>query len=399
MKPFFYLLFFSIILVLNQSCNTLYSTRVIDIEIIEPGKVTIPSNYKTVAFRYNNCNVAPNPYYKNSYVDDTVIFDTCNIDSLASEVYFQYFLDEIRQQDFFDSVIKIEAQDYSTIQIIDTITHMFSAGSDTTLLNKELSQALNVYLFSNTINAFPNTNKKCTSEKFLHHRLGLYQPSELQEIADTTEADLLISLDYFASLDWISYNRMKLNAKEVVKVQAYWNFYDLKEQEYFYSKHKRDTIIWNEYVDFPKDLEHALPPRKDAVLNAADIAGVKFANFLIPHWTQVQRMYYKSGHIELKKTNDLIKEGKWLEAAKIWKANTNNPNKAIEAKSKFNMALVCEMQGNINAALEWVVQSFHVFGQKNQEHYINCKQYIAILSQRKQDLQILDHQFQPTSQL
>ncbi len=82
-----------------------------------------------------------------------------------------------------------------------------------------------------------------------------------------------------------------------------------------------------------------------------------------------------------------------MEAAEIWKANVNNPNKYIAAKCKFNMGLVCEMEGNLEAAVDWVVQSFHVLGAKNKEHYYNCTNYINILALRKIDIKKIDLQF------
>jgi hypothetical protein len=40
----------------------------------------------------------------------------------------------------------------------------------------------------------------------------------------------------------------------------------------------------------------------------------------------------------------------------------------IAATSKFNMALTCEMLNQLDAAVDWAVQSYHVFGQKNPVH-------------------------------
>ena len=220
-----------------------------------------------------------------------------------------------------------------------------------------------------------------------------YNSSELQKIKRETNADLLISLDYFSSIDAIRYNRKSTVANEIVLSQGYWNLYDLNRRTFYASYNKKDTVYWTEYTSFQQEVKGILPPRKDAILNAADIAGSKFAQFLVPHWIEVQRMYYLSGHVELKKTEDLIKNGKWMEAAKIWKEESHNKKKSIAAKSKFNMGLVCEMEGKLDAAMEWVVESFHIFGQENEQHYKNCTDYIRILSTRKRDFQIIETQF------
>ncbi|MGC9354307.1 MAG: hypothetical protein ACP5D9_10740 [Mariniphaga sp.] len=65
------------------------------------------------------------------------------------------------------------------------------------------------------------------------------------------------------------------------------------------------------------------------------------------------------------------------------------------AKSRFNMALAYEMLNQLNAAVDWAVQSYHVFGQKNPVHEKNCLDYIKILSQRKLDIKRIEYQFNP----
>jgi hypothetical protein len=58
----------------------------------------------------------------------------------------------------------------------------------------------------------------------------------------------------------------------------------------------------------------------------------------------------------------------------------------------FNMALASEMEGYIDAAIDWTVKSYHVFGEENKLHAENCKEYIRILSTRKRDLKIIEQQ-------
>jgi hypothetical protein len=183
--------------------------------------------------------------------------------------------------------------------------------------------------------------------------------------------------------------------KEVVNVLTCWNFYDLRKQELTYSYKKIDTIKWVDVAKNLKEAKRVLPPRKDAVLNAADIAGIRFAEFLVPHWIEVERMYYQSGYVELKNTDELIKQNHWLEAAKIWKKNISNSNKSIAAKSMFNMALACEMNGDMDAAIDWAVKSYYVFGNKNELHASNCQNYIQILAQRKLDIKKIEGKLNP----
>jgi hypothetical protein len=219
---------------------------------------------------------------------------------------------------------------------------------------------------------------------------GLYTKRQIQNIANSTGADLFLSLDFFSSVDGIYLYGSRM-AREKVYTLACWNVYDLKKVEFARTLQRLDTIQWIEPVYSLKEAKRILPPRKDAVLNAADIAGSDFAEFLVPHWIEVDRIYYYPGNAELKKTEDLITQNQWLEAAKIWKKNTTNTNKHVAAKSMFNLALACEMNGEMDAAIDWAVKSFYVFGNKYPEHAFNCQEYIRILSQRKLDIQKIEN--------
>ncbi|MEN8116868.1 MAG: DUF6340 family protein, partial [Bacteroidota bacterium] len=359
------LIVFCCILFLMQGCYSFYSTKIIDIEIVEPGEVKIPEQYQKVAIRYNNANVSLNPLFSKYNDGNKLVADESNTDSVASKIFYYYFVTELNEHSFFDSVIDIEPCDYSTIKILDTINFSDVIISDTLLGNNDLPGEFFVLLFSKFLRQCPVKKTKYSATKYLDREYGLYNSVQLKNIADSTGADLLASLDYFGAIDGIHLTNNSNLAYETVFIMSYWNFYDLQEQKLKFIFNRTDTITWSENVSTVYEANRYLPPRKDAVLNAADIAGSRFANLLIPHWTKVDRMYYVSGHVELKKTDKLVKEGKWREAAEIWKSQVDNPNKSIAAKSMFNLGVACEMEGDLDAAIDWVIKSFYVFGQKN----------------------------------
>jgi len=394
-------------LVLLQSCDTLQSVTTTKFEILIPGKIIIPPNYKTVAIRYSNCNVAENANFSSYSEDSKILSDTTNIDSVASEVYFRVFVDYLKNQQFFDTIFELKPMNYSDIEINDSLVYAktesfdFTDSPQTNFANNE------VYRLTKLINGFSDPYSKKAKIKYMDPEFGLYSKAEIKQIADSTKADLLFSFDWFASEDGIfsPYYRMNLTdttatknihsfelrtATEAVSILSYWNFYDLQKQELIFSQLKTDTIRWFEPAYNLKEAKRALPPRKDAVLNAADVAASRLVEFFVPHWIEVERMYYQSGHVELKKTDELIKQNRWLDAAEIWKKNTTNKNKSITAKSMYNMALACEVNGDMDAAIDWAVKSFQVFGSKNQFHAANCQDYIKILAQRKLDIKTIE---------
>jgi len=402
-NPAFFL-FFVLFLAL-QSCNTLYNSKTIDIEILVPGKARIPDDYKKLVVQYNNCNVSWNADFAQFYEDTTTQIDYSNSDSIASFIYCNAFIDYVLQQDFFDTIIALVPIDFSGVVLNDSLVMQKLNQSEipdsvgTTSIN---TTVLNLSRLAK--NLIPPDSSKTTS-LLIHPEFGLYTKNRIEKIAGETQADLLLSLDFFAVADGIYsahylskiyqnrqliYNYRIGEASEIVYVMVNWYIYDLKKKELTGFFNKIDTINWNKEAYSIRYAKKVLPPRTDAVYNAAAIAGTNLAQYLSPHWINVQRMYYQSGQTELKKTNDLVANNQWLEAAEIWKRNVNNKNKKIAAKSMYNMALVCEMNGELDAAMDWAVKSYHTFGNKNETHAYNCKEYIKIIAQRKLDIAVIE---------
>ena len=393
MKSYFNLLILISTFLLVQGCNTLYNSKRIQIEIVKPGKFIFPASYKNVAVRYNNSNVSYNPVFAQYVRFGERLTDTTNIDSIAAEIYFQAFEYALKQQHFFDSVIEFTPGNYSGKVFIDANQ---SEKIDSTEQANSKATTNKTRILGQMLTQFPGTNTADSDTIIVRPETGIYTKEQLQQIADSTQADLLISLDYFGSIDVLSYLSQFYYGERYVLTQGIWNLYDLKLLTLEYSGNRTDTVSWDCDGQFAKEIERNLPPRKDAILNAAEISGAKIADMIVPHWSQEERLYYSSDHWELKKTAPLIQDGQWLEAAKIWKANIDNPNKSIAAKCMYNMGLACEMEGNVDAAIDWVVKSYKIFGQKNTLNAQNCQDYLRILGTRKSDLKRIEYQLNPT---
>ena len=378
------------ILMFAQGCNTLYNTKSINIEVLEPGKVKFPEGYSKIAMRYNNTNIAYNPVYSSCLINSDIQKDTTNLDSIASFIYYDYVLNTLREQDFLDTIYDLSASNYSHININDSLPPPADLIGDSLELNNENSSRISAYILSRYLRNNPAARKNTLEIKALDPEFGLYTANEISHIADSTHADLLLSFDHFLSLNTIFELNNRTQIEEVVSVNAFWTAYDLHEKKLLRCFIKSDTIDWVNFSAPGIDPFKLLPPRRDAVLNASDISGTRFAEYLSPHWLQVERFYYRSGHVELKQTDRLVSEGKWLDAAEAWKGQIDNPNKSIAAKCMFNLGVASEMSGDLDSALDWVVRSYHVFGEKNVLHAENCRLYIQVLAKRRVDAGLLD---------
>ncbi|HPF51720.1 MAG TPA: DUF6340 family protein [Draconibacterium sp.] len=388
-------LFLLSILMFMQACNTLYNTRSLNIEVLEPGNVKLPAGFSKLAVRYNNTNISYNPFYSSYYVKGEKLKDTSNLDSIASWIYFDYFINTLSQQEFMDTVIEITAADYSHFQIGDSLPTPDSLMNDTLDYENANSGRITAYVLSRFLNYNPPAKKTSAIFKALDPEFGLYSKREITDIADSTGADMLLSLDHFVTQNSVQESNNHIMIEEAVTVNAFWTMYDLKDKRLIRYLQKNDTIIWDNFYSPGTSPFNMIPPRRDAVLNASDMAGTGLAKYLSPHWVEVERFYYHSGHVVLKKTDKLVKEGNWLEAAKIWKSEINNPNKYIAAKCMYNLAVANEIQGNIISALDWVVRSYYVFGEENDLHAENCRNYIQVLAKRRMDANVLDKYYFP----
>lgn len=384
-------LLFLFLIVLNTGCNTLYNNHRVKLEIMEPAKVFFSGDYKKLAIKYNNINVSYNERFASYLIDTAQFADYTNLDSSASFTFYDSFLKNIKSQHFFENITDLPKSIWSNFTFNDSLLQ--KAVQPDSISTKNQNNQLHALDAFQTFLNIHSTSGKGDNATLIDPEFGLWSRSELQKIADSTQADLLISLDFFASMDGITLQKFNSRGIEAALSIDCWSFYDLKKLEYQNFYERIDTTTWQ--INGAYDLAYAkkhLPPRKEAVLKAAELSAINFVHFLVPHWIQVERLYYQSGQFELKQAEKFVEEGNWLEAAKIWKKNIDNPNKNIAAKCTFNLGLACEIEGDIDAAIDWVVKSFHILENKNDVHSFHCRDYIQILAQRKLDFSKLDKQ-------
>jgi len=373
-----------------SGCHSMYTSRTIKLEIVVPAAAYFPDKYDKLAIRYNNANIRYNPVSSKYYFGTKEITDETNLDSIASLVYYDAFVNELKNQILFDSIVEIEIGKNENINWLENhevkeSTHPDSIGTDEFTAKYAVSK-LKSYLSLNKLE-----NDSLFESKYIDPKLGLYTTEDLVEIRKSTNADVFLSLDIYESTDGILINNGS-PTEEVVYVLGFWNFFDLHNSELKYFYDRIDTISWHKTAFSMYQNPQNIPPRKQAVLNAANVAGSRFAEFLVPHWIEVDRMYYKSGPGEMRRATKLMKDNEWMDAAEIWKKNTKHKNKFIAAKSMYNLGLANEMQGNMDASIDWVVKSYHHLGSKYVPHPNNCLNYIQLLALRKQDFKRIEYQ-------
>jgi hypothetical protein len=397
MKHKFNLLVIILLVFLFQGCNTMYNFRFINIEVVEPGKFYFPEKYSSAAIIYNNTYTSFNKDDAIYIFDNQINNNIKNNEGIVYKDYFSSFVFNLRNQVYFDSVVFLEPVNYKNVIFSDSLINF----KNDSLLNIKIStDSINVasVILASLLTNRPADTLLNTEKKFIDPFFGLYSESDLKKISDSTNTDILISLDFYKMAD--ARTNIRLNSDMYFgEINFFsfglWNFYDLKNKKPLYYYIHNDTIKWEATAYFKDELIQSLPTRENAILSGAFISGENFAGILVPKWVSVERLYYISGQVDLIPAERLINEGKWEEAVFIWEKHMNNPNKNIAAKCLFNLGIASEMAGDFDEAINWIVQSYHVFGNNNTVHAENCMDYINILGQRKADLILLEEQLNP----
>lgn len=122
------------------------------------------------------------------------------------------------------------------------------------------------------------------------------------------------------------------------------------------------------------------------------LAANKIANYLVPSWTQTDRVYFSGGCVEMRDAAVYLHEGSWQEAQDIWMGLYNQLRKGkTKARAAYNIALSYEMLGNVEEALKWIKQSQKFVAQNSKEQQL-VKLYAEELERRMKEVVSLKSQ-------
>jgi hypothetical protein len=274
--------------------------------------------------------------------------------------------------------------------------------ADTSIHYRDLSNicvdALADYLneegyFSKVINFRDSMNYLFTEEDSLINYLEVFKKSGF---------DACIFLDLFHLTDsqfkernyWTSgikaYKEFVHSTKvEKVSANLFWSIAFKNEYPKIVYK-QTDQLYYGNSVNpefFGNNNNH-----KELLRNSAIFLGRSFGAELIPNWIKVERTYYHSKNKNMLIAEKYGMDNDWLKAAEYYQIETGSRNRKIAAKAKYNMALACEMEGNIDEALCWLSPSSSGYQYKDYDYQSICRDYFVFLSNRKQEIARLEKQ-------
>ncbi len=210
----------------------------------------------------------------------------------------------------------------------------------------------------------------------------------IEKICRETKTDALFSLEKFDTDTHLNYSNRKVDIKTPLGnipgiehqanmetiVKTGWRIYDPA------SKLILDEFLFNQSVVFtgrginPLIAASALVGRKDAVNQVSNKAGHGYAMRIIPYRIRVIRDYYVKGTNNFKIARRKAQVGKWDEAGLLWEKETANSSTRIAGWACYNMAIINEINGDLESALKWAQKSYEDSNNKLALRYVRIIQ-------------------------
>lgn len=191
------------------------------------------------------------------------------------------------------------------------------------------------------------------------------------------------AFDYSNSLDGSYFTNLD------ILVQTKWRIYALDTREVILRQTRIDTISWYSAGASWEKANESIPDRYVALEQAANEAGSFFAKLITPSFRKVNRIWFVTDNPLMLKAADYVQKGDWSSAAGIWNGLATAHNNRLASLAAFNMALTCELKGELELAMYWIDRSCEIkLTEKNQL-------YKAKLQERVSQLNVLEAQLMP----
>jgi hypothetical protein len=235
-------------------------------------------------------------------------------------------------------------------------------------------------------------------------KLGLFPNPLSWEIVDKickeTGTDALFSLETYDTDTKVNYSTRTIDKKTVLGtipliehhadmetiVKTGWRIYDPANQVIADEFRHFQSVVFSGTGINPMVAVAALIKRKDAVIEVSNKAGHGYALRLIPFELRVMRDYFVKGTNNFKIARRKAQLGKWDEAGVLWEKETANPERKIAGRACYNMGIISEINGDLNAALKWSQKSYEDYNTKL------ALRYTRILENRMMKVNILNEQ-------
>jgi hypothetical protein len=311
------------------------------------------------------------------------------------------------------SSIKIEVVKPASVILPDHVNKVLVVNNWSTMADPEFSNPIQkaVYQLDTTasqqvikelvyqLEASPRLDSaKYISQMFFRQPKDQFKQMDwpdVTKLCQIANAQAMISLDGFAIVDSLMlvyyddgfgiqpFNFIKLT------INSLWRVYYPEKEQFLLKWWQTDELELpdiqsvNQYYELIGSNEG----RNWLVDLITEKVALNTSDKLVPYWLEVERHLFYTTQPELNHANNLAFQNEWISAALIWKKFADDKNLTIASSACHNMAVVCEVEGKLDLALEWAEKS--LLKKYNTLTY----NYINDLRMRIEEIKLLNHQF------
>lgn len=207
---------------------------------------------------------------------------------------------------------------------------------------------------------------------------------QVQDICRRNKLDALFVLEYLDTDTRVTYDGVMVKRKiagvevEVPETKATadtrmrlgWRIYDA-DGKHIYDQYDaaKNVRSFGQGVN-PMKAINAVAGHLAVIQTAAYDMGKAYSNDLLPYSHRVSRIYYVKGTDNFKVGKRLARAGKWDDAADYWEKETDNPKSKIAGRAYYNMAIINEINGDLDAAVDWAEKSYTLYNNKKALNYL-----------------------------
>lgn len=226
------------------------------------------------------------------------------------------------------------------------------------------------------------------------------QWENIEQMCTENDLDGLFSLEWFdtdTSIDYKTHPVTKEGPANVkipllehvatvrTTIKTGWRIYDSTGKTILDEYELTETVVTTGRGINPVEAVEAVTGRTEAVQSVSGDLGRVYGESVLPYWRTVSRKYYVKGTDSFATAKRRAQTGNWEGAAELWRQETQNSKTEIAGRAHYNMAIIHEIRGEIDEAIDWARTAYEDFGDRLALHYLrvlqNRKERIALLSQ------------------
>jgi len=331
MKKYYSYLLLLTLLTLLQSCS---STNQLTLTVTEPAPVYINKNITKIGII--NRSMPDKKYEAFDAIDKILTLEGKELDKKGGIAAIENLKDELLKNNRIQSVVIIDSVDFKKYGI-DQFSAELSWAKIDEICKKHNIEALYELSFYDTDS---NINYK-TITRQVNNNFGIKIPI----------------IEHEATVNTL--------------IKSGWRIYDNQDKVLsdYYTTAKTVTLS-GRGINPLKAFETILG-RKDAVINVSKNMGYEYALRILPYNLRVSRDYYVKGTNNFEIGKRRAQSGKWDSAAELWLLETNNHDAKIAGRACYNMAIINEINGDLDKAIEWATKSYTDYNDKIALRYLN----------------------------